>query len=54
MARKLEAMRAYASQLQEFALDRAVEGLNQYRGALAAHSDFAEVFGCPTLPEESP
>jgi len=44
MARKLQAVRAYGSQLDEFRYDRAVEGLNQYRGALAAHVDFAEVF----------
>jgi len=47
MARKLEAVRAYGSQLAEFRYDRAVEGLNQYRGALAAHVDFAEVFCSP-------
>ena len=41
---KLAAVRAYASQLEAFAYDRAVIGLNQYRGALAAHCDFAEVF----------
>lgn len=45
MVRKLEAVRAYRSQIDEFRFDRAVEGLNQYRGALAAHADFAEVFG---------
>jgi N-acetylglucosamine malate deacetylase 1 len=41
---KLEAIRAYASQLAQFDYVRAVSGLNQYRGALACKSEFAEVF----------
>ena len=42
--RKLEAVRCYRSQLVGFRYDRAVLGLNQYRGALAARCDYAEVF----------
>jgi N-acetylglucosamine malate deacetylase 1 len=41
---KLAALRAYRSQLTEFNYVRAVTGLNQYRGALAARTRFAEVF----------
>jgi LmbE family N-acetylglucosaminyl deacetylase len=44
MARKLQAVRCYVSQLRTFRYDRAVRGLNQYRGALAAHCRYAEVF----------
>jgi LmbE family N-acetylglucosaminyl deacetylase len=44
MARKLRAVRCYRSQLAEFHYDRAVRGLNQYRGALAAQCRYAEVF----------
>jgi N-acetylglucosamine malate deacetylase 1 len=44
MPRKLRALRAHRSQLDEFDYARAVRGLNQYRGALAAHSRYAEVF----------
>ncbi len=43
MARKLEALACYRSQLTEFRYDRAVTGLNQYRGALAGRCDYAEV-----------
>jgi hypothetical protein len=49
MARKLRAVRCYASQLGHFGYDRAVRGLNAYRGALAARTRYAEVFGAPTL-----
>ena len=35
MARKLRALCAYRSQLAEFDYERAIRGLNQYRGALA-------------------
>jgi len=42
--RKLEAIRAYKSQLVEFRYDRAVEGLAAYRGALAARAEYAAVF----------
>ena len=44
MARKLRALNAHQSQLREFDYIRAVAGLNQYRGALAAKCKFAEVF----------
>lgn len=44
MPRKLRALRAYRSQLAEFDYVQAVRGLNQYRGALAAKSRYAEVF----------
>jgi LmbE family N-acetylglucosaminyl deacetylase len=44
MGRKLRAIRNYASQLAGFRYDRAVRGLNQYRGAMAARCRFAEVF----------
>jgi LmbE family N-acetylglucosaminyl deacetylase len=45
MARKLHAVRCYRSQLAGFRYDRAVRGLNQYRGCLAARCRYAEVFG---------
>ena len=44
MARKIRALRVHKSQLQDFDYVRAVTGLNQFRGALAAKSKFAEVF----------
>jgi LmbE family N-acetylglucosaminyl deacetylase len=44
MDRKLTALRTHKSQLQEFDYIRAVTGLGQYRGALAAKSSYAEVF----------
>jgi LmbE family N-acetylglucosaminyl deacetylase len=44
MARKLRAVRCYRSQLAVFRYDRAIRGLNQYRGCLAARTRFAEVF----------
>jgi LmbE family N-acetylglucosaminyl deacetylase len=44
MARKLLAVRTYCSQLPGFHYDRAVRGLNQYRGCLATRSRYAEVF----------
>jgi N-acetylglucosamine malate deacetylase 1 len=45
MDRKLSAIRCYRSQLGHFCYDRAVEGLDRYRGCLAAHCEYAEVFG---------
>jgi LmbE family N-acetylglucosaminyl deacetylase len=42
--RKLAAIAAYRSQLDQFAYDRAAAGLAQYRGALACKSAAAEVF----------
>jgi LmbE family N-acetylglucosaminyl deacetylase len=58
LERKLDAVRCYGSQLGQFKYDRAVEGLNRYRGALAGRCDWAEVFGslgdgpvdCEVLP----
>lgn len=44
MPRKLRALRAHRSQLGEFDYIRAVKGLNQFRGALAAKCGYAEVF----------
>ena len=45
--RKLDAVACYASQLEHYRFDRAVEGLAAYRGALAGGCDYAEVFSCP-------
>jgi N-acetylglucosamine malate deacetylase 1 len=44
MDRKLEAVRCYASQLEYWPYDRAVEGLNAYRGALFEGTGYAEAF----------
>jgi LmbE family N-acetylglucosaminyl deacetylase len=44
MPRKLRALRAHRSQLKEFDYARAVSGLNQFRGAMAAKCRYAEVF----------
>lgn len=44
MARKVEAIGCYRSQLDTFDYVQAASGLNRYRGALAAHTAFAEVF----------
>ena len=44
MPRKLRALRAHESQLKAFDYERAVIGLNQFRGALAAKCRYAEVF----------
>jgi len=44
MPRKLRALRAHRSQLGEFDYERAVRGLNQFRGELAARCRYAEVF----------
>jgi LmbE family N-acetylglucosaminyl deacetylase len=44
MGRKLRAVRCYLSQLGQFRYDRAIRGLNQYRGVLAAGSRYAEAF----------
>jgi len=41
---KLAAVRCYASQLTELHYDRAVEGLNRYRGEIAMRRPYAEVF----------
>jgi len=44
MRRKLRAVRCYASQTAHFRYDRAIRGLGQYRGVLAARCRYAEVF----------
>ena len=44
MARKLRAVRCHRSQLSVHHYDRAVKGLNQYRGCLAGRCRYAEVF----------
>lgn len=44
MRRKRRALRAHKSQLQEYDYLRAITGLNQYRGLLAAKTRYAEVF----------
>ena len=44
MPRKLQALRAHRSQLEAFDYERAVRGLNQFRGELAAKCRYAEVF----------
>ncbi len=44
MSLKLRALRAHRSQLKEFDYARAVTGLNQFRGELAARCRYAEVF----------
>jgi LmbE family N-acetylglucosaminyl deacetylase len=41
---KRTAVRTYASQLSKFRYDDAVDGLNRFRGALAGHCEYAEVF----------
>jgi LmbE family N-acetylglucosaminyl deacetylase len=54
MRRKLQAVRAHASQVQQLRYDRAVRGLNQYRGALAWGCRYAEVFRTVDLARLSP
>jgi N-acetylglucosamine malate deacetylase 1 len=49
MPRKLRALRAHRSQLNEFDYVRAVRGLNQYRGELAGKCRYAEVFEILTV-----
>lgn len=44
IARKLKALRAHSSQLNEFNYTAAIRGLNQYRGAMAGKCNYAEVF----------
>jgi N-acetylglucosamine malate deacetylase 1 len=44
MSRKLRALRAHRSQVVGWDYVRAITGLNQYRGVLAAKCQFAEVF----------
>lgn len=56
MKQKLRAVRCYRSQLYPFRYDRAVRGLNQYRGVMAAGSRYAEAFQYQdsTLPDPGP
>ena len=42
--RKIAALRCHASQLATWPYERAVHGLNQFRGAMSGHCTFAEVF----------
>ncbi|MFH0937609.1 MAG: PIG-L family deacetylase [Candidatus Daviesbacteria bacterium] len=42
--RKLEALCMYKSQILQSRLDRAIEGLNRYRGAMHEGCEYAEVF----------
>lgn len=44
MPRKMRALRAHRSQLKDFDYERAVRGLNAFRGELAARCRYAEVF----------
>jgi hypothetical protein len=44
MRRKLQAVRAHRSQTQQLPYDRAVRGLNLYRGAVAGGCRYAEIF----------
>jgi LmbE family N-acetylglucosaminyl deacetylase len=44
MRQKLRAIRCYPSQLRVMRYDRAIRGLNRYRGVLGAGSRFAEAF----------
>ena len=48
--RKRRAIARHASQVADFDYGRAAEGLNAYRGALAARCAFAEVFASLTFP----
>ncbi len=49
MAKKMRAIRMHRSQLRQLAYDRAISGLNQYRGAFATNR-FAEVFQVTNPP----
>jgi len=53
MAVKLAAVRCYKSQLTMFRYDRACRGLAAYRGTLAGHSRYAEVFRYVSAKEDS-
>jgi len=53
MPRKLKALRGHRSQLAEFNYVRAIRGLNEYRGALAAKRPFVEVFQTLVLNQRS-
>ncbi len=47
---KQAAVNCYQSQLEQFRYDRAMAGLNMYRGAMAGHCEYAEVFASLTFP----
>jgi len=49
MSRKLRAVRAHRSQVNDFKYDRAIAGLNQYRGEMATKTRYAEVFQTLTI-----
>jgi LmbE family N-acetylglucosaminyl deacetylase len=49
MTRKIRAVRCHRSQMKEYPYDRAITGLNQYRGIIAAKAKFAEVFQAVSL-----
>jgi N-acetylglucosamine malate deacetylase 1 len=51
MHAKLRAIRCYASQLEQFAYDKAIRGLNRYRGALLLRCRYAEAFTDLTNPD---
>jgi LmbE family N-acetylglucosaminyl deacetylase len=53
MPQKLQALRAHESQLGEFNYERAVRGLNAFRGELAAKCQYAEVFQTVTWEADS-
>jgi len=44
MRRKLQAVRCHRSQLEDLRYDRAIRGLNQYRGLITLRCRYAEVF----------
>ena len=46
IGRKLKALRAHRSQMEQFRYDRAVRALNRYRGVVAGVGRYAEVFRC--------
>jgi N-acetylglucosamine malate deacetylase 1 len=47
--RKISAVRSHASQIADWPYERAVQGLNQYRGAMAGRCPYAEVFTAPSI-----
>jgi LmbE family N-acetylglucosaminyl deacetylase len=53
MARKLRAVRCHRSQCCGIPYDRAVRGLNLYRGVTAARCRYAEVFLSVTVPRDT-
>ena len=53
MTRKIRAVRCHRSQMHEFPYDRAITGLNQYRGVIAAKAQFAEVFKTVALSKRA-